>query len=285
MAATTAEPLLAHVANGSHVEAAAPLSSLDHPPTRPKVVDASDDLRGHPHRRARRFLPRFLRTRDQREKAGLLMGSYVVLFTRYCIATFLSSFFATVSPGGDFTGTIDGLIFAAYPLGMACTSIFATEAIRRMGTRVSVYVGLVSTVILTLVFGLAPDMVPNWQPVGPDWGTSTSLKAIFFTSYFLNGLLGAFAETACLILVSARFSESSGAVMASVNTVCSLGCLLGPVVGGVLYDIPSDRAAQFRLPFLVCAAIPLALLPFIHLFIPQQYISGTEEPAASASAP
>ena len=61
-------------------------------------------------------------TRDRRAKAGLLIGSYVVLFTRYCIATFLSSFFATVPPGGDFSGTMDGLIFAAYPLGMAVTS-------------------------------------------------------------------------------------------------------------------------------------------------------------------
>ena len=67
----------------------------------------------------------------------------------------------------------------------------------------------------------------------------------------MNG--GVFSN--CLILVSARFSESSGTVMASVNTVCSLGCLLGPVVGGVLYDLPSDRAEQFRLPFLVCAAM------------------------------
>jgi MFS family permease len=67
--------------------------------------------------------------------------------------------------------------------------------------------------------------------------------------------------------------------MASINTVCSLGCLLGPVVGGVLYEIPCDPASAFRLPFLVCAAIPLLLLPFVHCFMPQEYISGEEVPA------
>ena len=78
--------------------------------------------------------------------------------------------------------------------------------------------------------------------------------------------------------------------MASINTVCSLGCLLGPVIGGFLYEIPCDPAAAFRLPFLVCAAIPLLLLPFVHSFMPQEYISGEEvsatpEDVADAESP
>ena len=72
----------------------------------------------------------------------------------------------------------------------------------RIGTRTAVYVGLCSTTVLTILFGLGPDMVPGWQPVGPDWHESKPLEAIFFVAYFLNGLLGAFAETACIILVS-----------------------------------------------------------------------------------
>ena len=60
--------------------------------------------------------------RERRARLRLLIGSYIILFLRYTIATFLSSFFTSYPPGVDFSGTMDGLIFAAYPLGMALTS-------------------------------------------------------------------------------------------------------------------------------------------------------------------
>jgi len=204
------------------------------------------------------------------------MGSYIILFLRYTIATFLSSFFTSVAPGSDFSGSWNGLIFAAYPLGMAITSVFAPLVIMRIGTCVSVFVGLLATSGLTVAFGLVPDLLPHWrahqQASNYDW--LPPMEAIFFATYFLNGLVGSLAETACLILVSAKFQNNSGAVMASVNTVCTVGCMLGPVVGGVLYSLPKDDVWAFRLPFIVCGAIPLAMLPFVPFLIPQEYISG-----------
>ena len=216
--------------------------------------------------------------RAKRAKRALLGCTYVVLFLRYSIATFLSSFFPTVPPGNSFSGTMVGLIFAAYPLGMALTSSVAPLAIMRLGTRVSVYFGLMATSALTVLFGLAPDVVP------PGHEGSTSLQAIFFVAYFLNGALGALAETACLVLVAAKFKDNVAATMASVNTVCTVGCMLGPVVGGVLYSLPASKAEAFRLPFLVCGAIPLAALPFIHASIPQEHISGEEAEGAAGGA-
>eukprot|EP00900_Chrysochromulina_parva_P002845 jgi/Chrpa1/12561/Chrysochromulina_OHIO_Genome00018198-RA len=214
--------------------------------------------------------------KERRARLRLLMGSYIILFLRYTIATFLSSFFTSVAPGSDFSGTMNGLIFAAYPLGMAITSVFAPLVIMRIGTCVSVFVGLLATSGLTVAFGLVPDLLPHWrehqQASNYDW--LPPMEAIFFATYFLNGLVGSLAETACLILVSAKFQNNSGAVMASVNTVCTVGCMLGPVVGGVLYSLPKDDVWAFRLPFIVCGAIPLAMLPFVPFLIPQEYISG-----------
>jgi MFS family permease len=214
--------------------------------------------------------------KERRARLRLLMGSYIILFLRYTIATFLSSFFTSVAPGSDFSGSWNGLIFAAYPLGMAITSVFAPLVIMRIGTCVSVFVGLLATSGLTVAFGLVPDLLPHWREHADasnyDW--LPPMEAIFFTTYFLNGLVGSLAETACLILVSAKFQNNSGAVMASVNTVCTVGCMLGPVVGGVLYSLPKDDVWAFRLPFIVCGAIPLAMLPFVPFLIPQEYISG-----------
>ena len=217
-----------------------------------------------------------LSRKERRARLSLLLSSYLVLFLRYTVATFLSSFFTSVAPGSDFSGSWNGLIFAAYPLGMAITSVFAPLVIMRIGTCVSVFVGLLATSGLTVAFGLVPDLLPYWrehqQASNYDW--LYPMEAMFFATYFLNGLIGSLAETACLILVSAKFQNNSGAVMASVNTVCTVGCMLGPVVGGVLYSLPKDDVWAFRLPFIVCGAIPLAMLPFVPFLIPQEYISG-----------
>ena len=53
---------------------------------------------------------------------------------------------------------------------------------------------------------------------------------------------------------------------------------MGPVLGGVLHDaVPHDAAWAFRLPFVVCAAAPLLLLPPIACAVPQSHI--TDQPA------
>lgn len=71
-------------------------------------------------------------------------------------------------------------------------------------------------------------------------------------------------------MVSNRFKEQLGTVMASIGTVSGVGCMVGPVVGGVLHDMIQDPAWSFRMPFLVCSLAPLALLPTVPYFMPRQ---------------
>lgn len=198
------------------------------------------------------------------DRGRLLIGAYSVLFVRYCIATFLSSFFTKYATNQGISLSFNGFIFAAYPFGMSLTSIVAPQVIRFCGTRVAVAIGILSTSFFTLLFGIAPDLGFE-MPV---------LQYVFFGLYFLNGLLGALAETACIMMVSKRFQDRLGTVMAAIGTVCGIGCMVGPAVGGGLFDIPSDPGWRFRLPFFVSASIPLLLLPFLRLFMPQETVSG-----------
>jgi len=198
----------------------------------------------------------------------LLLFSFCILFTRYVVCTFLSAFFSVEATRLDISDTMNGVIFAAYPMGMSITSCFAAQTVRWLGTRTAVLVGLVSTTVLTLLFGFGPDMC-----------AMPGLQALFFVSYFFNGLCGAFAETACIMMVAHRFKDRAGTVMAAVNTVCTVGAMVGPQIGGGLHDVPSDEGWQFRLPFLVMGFVPLALLPFTFWFMPQEYIGeDAEEP-------
>ena len=192
--------------------------------------------------------------------------------------------------------------------------------------------------MLTLVFGLVPDIcAPATSLLG--------LELLFFVFYFLNGLTGALAETACIMLVSGIFQarhatpptsrrattaspldrpvapfttttttharshartharahvslhtppppraratrpqDKLGTVMASIGTVSGLGCMVGPVIGGVLHDaVPSSPAWAFRLPFIVCSAAPLLLVLPIGIAVPQSYINDAG-PLADADA-
>ena len=59
--------------------------------------------------------------------------------------------------------------------------------------------------------------------------------------------------------------------MASTGTVCGLGCMAGPPLGGLLYDyLASSPEMKFRVPFLVFGAVPSLLLPLAYQCMPDK---------------
>lgn len=144
------------------------------------------------------------------ERQTILKASYFILFMRYVIATFLSAFFPHYAQEQGISSIVNGLIFAAYPAGIAISSPFAAGIITKMGQRNSITFGLVATSLCTFAFGAVP------------YVTKTKEFRIlgFVLSYFLSGFLGALAETGCIIIVSNRFADQLGTVMATVGTVC-----------------------------------------------------------------
>ncbi|EOD15089.1 hypothetical protein EMIHUDRAFT_459390 [Emiliania huxleyi CCMP1516] len=199
----------------------------------------------------------------------LLIGVYSVLFLRYVIATFLSAFFTPVATAWGISGSFNGLIFAAYPAGMSLTSLFAPQIVQRLGTRTAISLGLQLTSVLTLAFGLTPDAVDAWG------GETAQYKWGFLGFYWLSGLLGSVAENAAIILATQQFPDRLGTVMASIGTISGVGCMVGPVVGGVLYDLPADGSMgmRFRFPFFVCALASLALVLPLRAIMPAGGIS------------
>ena len=72
----------------------------------------------------------------------LMSLSLCVLFIRYNMATFLSSFFPNYAEDVNITSTSSGAIFSAYPIGMFLTSLVATRMIIRMGLKNSILLGM-----------------------------------------------------------------------------------------------------------------------------------------------
>ena len=208
-------------------------------------------------------------TVNETERQRLLIVSFLILFTRYVIATFLSAFFPQVSVQQNISGTWEGIIFAAYPIGMAITSTIAPTFILKWGTRTSIMVGLLFSGISTVLFGAVPDAV-QWMYHG-DHRTTAALQYSYAIAYFLNGLLGGLADTGVLILISAKFKDKLGVVFATVGTVCGVGCMLGPLFGAAFYTMAQNTTWQFRAPFLITSMVPFVLCAVSPCVVPQVY--------------
>ena len=125
-----------------------PVEPVDDASAAPPVGDGPRRRRGFSRLIGRDELPA-VAAPESHDRRRILFAAYGVLFVRYNIATFLSAFFGSsatlCAAGGDcISGTWQGLIFAAYPLGMALTSLFASQLVSRLGTRRAITFGLVA---------------------------------------------------------------------------------------------------------------------------------------------
>ena len=221
-------------------------------------------------------------------RSVLLAAAFAVLLSRYCIATFLSAFFSPLADKWGIEPSFNGAIFASYPFGMAVVSVFAPQLIAVLGTRTAVMLGMLGGACMTAAFGVAPDVVDSLVAAGTISSTSASrwLGSLFFVTYLANGTIGALAETAVIILLTQRFKDRLGAVMASVGSVCAVGCMVGPLIGGLLYDAAEGFGAawQFRAPFFACALGGALVAAPLGVVIPQEHILDDDKSAGSSHA-
>ena len=202
----------------------------------------------------------------------VLVVSLLVCFVRYGIATFMSPFFPSYCDKHGISSTFNGLIFAAYPTGMALMSLFGPVLILRMGTKTSVLIGLVATAIMTAFFGFVPDVIPTGHA-----HRSTLLPFLFLLTYFVSGFIGSLSDAGVIMICGERYKEKSGIVMSFITTFCGLGCMAGPPLGGALNEIFGDAARDFRWTFVVWGAMALAVVPLVALFTPQYHACGSED--------
>lgn len=220
-----------------------------------------------------------------RKKRELLLSSYALLFSTYACATMLSAYFTPITRTLGISGTVNGLIFSSYPLGQSVSSLVAPMVVGRLGACNAVTAGLVLAGVLNVCFGLAPTMVGNEDLQAASSASVDGFVALSITFFFLTGCAAAVAETAVIMLVGNRFKDNAGKVMASINTACGVGCMIGPLIGGVLYDLAggSRPGLAYRLPFFTMAAFLLLLSWPLRFSIDHDHLGHGEEDLVTAS--
>ena len=92
------------------------------------------------------------------------------------------------------------------------------------------------------------------------------------------------AETGVYAVLSNAFPKKLGKVIAAAEVVTGAGSMLGPFVGGNIFDaLASVPSAQFGLTFLVVGMMPLLAIALVWWRMPQSYIGEEEEKAPLAT--
>ena len=88
----------------------------------------------------------------------LLPVVYLIFITQYGALSVMSPFFPTSGPGRAIGERMVGVVFACYPLGTVCATSLPPLAMRRMGARAAVGLGLLLNGASLLAFGAAPEL-------------------------------------------------------------------------------------------------------------------------------
>ena len=140
-----------------------------------------------------------------------------------------------------------GVLFGAYPIGLLLGLPLAGRCCDRIGQRVPVLAGMVGLACSCLLYATAHSY------------------AVLFSARLLQGFAGALSWTGCLSLLAQAYPASSrGQAMGTAMMGMSLGTLLGPPLGGVLFEW-----GGFQLPFLAAGVCAVVLVLVLAVLLPQ----------------
>jgi len=131
-----------------------------------------------------------------------------------------------------------GLIFAGYPVGAVITGPFTAKIVEKIGGKLTVCLGLILAGVFTFMFGLSKDTFGVASPYQ---------EYLFVTSAVLYGCGSALAETGIMIVIENICPEAFLArIVAFGETLIGIGCMLGPLLGGLLFDKAGINCAHTR---------------------------------------
>jgi hypothetical protein len=180
-----------------------------------------------------------------------LVCLYLILLTQWLVITLSSSFFPESGPGRPISAAVQGLIFAAMPLGSTVASPFVEPIMQCLGsTRLTLLLGLASMVVLTLALGAVPFVVAGAPAAYP-----------FMVLGLVYGAGSTLAELGAYATVTQIGAQTGnvGFLVSIAEVMMGVGAMVGPPIGGGVFaaggalGLSSDW--QFMLPFLV-ATVP-----------------------------
>uniref|UniRef100_A0A2K5DAJ7 Solute carrier family 18 member B1 n=1 Tax=Aotus nancymaae TaxID=37293 RepID=A0A2K5DAJ7_AOTNA len=185
--------------------------------------------------------PRWL----SREQVFVLISAASVNLGSMMCYSILGPFFPKEAEKKGASNTIIGMIFGCFALFELLASLVFGNYLVQIGAKFMFVAGMFVSGGVTILFGVL-DRVPD----GPVF------IALCFLVRIIDAVSFAAAVTASSSILAKAFPNNVATVLGSLETFSGLGLILGPPVGGFLY-----QSFGYEVPFIVLGCIVLLMVP------------------------
>ncbi|XP_021568304.1 MFS-type transporter SLC18B1 [Carlito syrichta] len=213
-----------------------------------------DCLQGNDPAGSARETPRRL----SREQIFVLISAASMNLGSMMCYSILGPFFPKEAEKKGASNTTIGMIFGCYALFHLLTSLVFGNYLVHIGAKFMFVAGMFVSGGVTILFGIL-DQVPE----GPIF------IAMCFLVRVMDAVSFAAALTASSSILAKAFPNNVATVLGSLETFSGLGLILGPPVGGFLY-----QSFGYEVPFIVLGCIVLLLVP-LNMYILPNYGKST----------
>ncbi|NWI19333.1 S18B1 protein, partial [Crypturellus soui] len=194
--------------------------------------------------------------RFTREQIFTMVATASINFSSMICYSILGPFFPAEAEKKGASNTIVGMIFGCFALFNFLTSLILGNYLTQVGAKFMFVAGMFISGCVTILFGML-DKVPN----GP------LFIALCFLVRAMDAIGFAAAMTASFSILAKAFPNNIATVMGSLETFTGLGLVLGPPLGGFLY-----QSFGYEVPFITLGCLVLVLVP-VNMYLLPKYDS------------
>jgi len=206
------------------------------------------------------FLPNFTR------KQWLITGTFIVVnFCNAMCVSMQAPFYPHEAEKKGCMPSEYGLVFGVFELTVFLVSPIIGANLNRMGVKMTLNVGIGTVGCTSIVFGLL-DKIDNGK----------IFLGLSFTLRIIEACGNAGFLTGSFSMIAKEFPDNVATMFAILETFFGLGMIMGPTVGGALYE-----AGGFTLPFVTLGSVLVGATIFTTIVLPHS----TDNAGASTEKP
>ncbi|XP_069034807.1 MFS-type transporter SLC18B1 isoform X2 [Lepisosteus oculatus] len=187
-----------------------------------------------------------------KKKIFTLMSMASVNFSSMICYSILGPFFPNEAEKKGASQTVIGLIFGCYAFFNLLGSLILGRYIVQIGAKFMLVSGLFVSGVCTILFGLLDKVAGK-----------TDFIVLCFLIRSIDAIGFAAAMTSSFAIIAKAFPNNIATVLGSLEIFTGLGLVLGPPIGGFLY-----QSFGYKIPFIGVGGILLVMVPFNMCVLP-----------------
>ncbi|KAG5265770.1 hypothetical protein AALO_G00246190 [Alosa alosa] len=192
--------------------------------------------------------------RLSRQQILTMIAMSSINFSSMICYSVLAPFFPNEAKKKGVSQTVIGLIFGWYALCVLVGSLLLGKYIVQIGAKLMIIVGIFVSAVCTILFGLLDRSAAG-----------TPFIVLCFVVRSVNAFGFAAAMTASFAILAEVFPNNIATVLGCMEIFTGLGLILGPPIGGWLY-----QAFGYEIPFIVLGGLLFLMVPFNIWLLPSQ---------------